>query len=402
MVISLSDLTFKEKGKYGTKASSLGELTHNGLNVPEGFALSSDFYMKFLEFNNFPYKKEDYVSCNKEIYSFMLNCSFSKDMEEVLYSFYKRYSTHNEDFSFAVRSSALCEDSNLFSMAGMFHTFLKVKSFEEVKSSIIKCYASLFSDKVIWYFVKNNLDFDNLKMCVAIQRFIEGEYSGVNFSADTIDMNEDVMHINYLKGICKAYVDGDSNSALYKVNKSTGEILYKNIPDEFTSLKDGTIKMLYEETLKIEKIFGTHEDIEWTLKDNKIYILQARPITTFKNKDFNLSWDNEENKKFTWYREAPVPYEPLVNEINLLQGNALNKGLLAVGNHRAYTDYCVQNDYLYYKDKEMKNIEEHKEKFSKRLHELYRCNKNIFQDEILPKSLSLKEELDSFAKEPLS
>jgi phosphoenolpyruvate synthase/pyruvate phosphate dikinase len=52
-VIMLSDLCLSNKEQYGTKASSLGELLKNGVQVPNGFALSSEFFMQFLSYNNF-------------------------------------------------------------------------------------------------------------------------------------------------------------------------------------------------------------------------------------------------------------------------------------------------------------------------------------------------------------
>lgn len=37
-------------------------------------------------------------------------------------------------------------------------------------------------------------------------------------------------------------------------------------------------------TLKIEEIYKKPMDIEWAIRNKKVYILQARPITTIKKK----------------------------------------------------------------------------------------------------------------------
>lgn len=398
MLSMLSDLTLNDRIQYGTKASALGELMNNGEKVPDGFALSSEFFMKFLEDNNFPYTVEDYLSYNSEIRSFILNGLFSSDMETNLSKFFNSIS-HGK---YAVRSSALCEDSDAYSMAGMFSSYTNLSSFEKVKNSIKMCYASLFSDKVIAYFAKHNLNFDDLKMCAIVQQFVEGDYSGVNFSADTIDMDENVMHVNAVSGLCENYVSGKAISAFYKLNKRTGEILEKRIPEDFYPISDDTLYRLYESTLRIEKIFSNHQDIEWTIKDNTIYILQARPITTFKSKNIDIKWQKNDDASFTWYRESDEPYEPLVNELSLIQGEALNKGFYAAGFQDFYSEYCVQDGYFYYRNKEMTDRKQQEEKFKaliKKLHDEY---KNIFQDIILPKLLPLKKDLDDYMSRELS
>ncbi|MGH4124198.1 MAG: PEP/pyruvate-binding domain-containing protein [Clostridium sp.] len=233
MLSMLLDLCLTDKEKYGTKASALGELMKSGVQVPNGFALSSEFFMKFLEYNKFHYNSEDYLAYNVEIYNFILNGEFSSEMEADILEFFNNIQNKEAGGNYAVRSSALCEDNDAYSMAGMFSSFINLNSFEEVKISIKKCFASLFKDKVIGYFVKNDLNFKDLKMCVIIQQFVVGEYSGVNFSADTIDMDKDIMHINAVNGLCDDYVSGKVSSAFYKINKKTGEMLEERIPENF-------------------------------------------------------------------------------------------------------------------------------------------------------------------------
>ena len=51
------------------------------------------------------------------------------------------------------------------------------------------------------------------------------------------------------------------------------------------ALNDTEIAALVSAALKIEKHYGMPMDIEWAIQKNKIYILQARAITTLKNND---------------------------------------------------------------------------------------------------------------------
>lgn len=402
MLSLLSNLCLNNKKQYGAKASALGELIKNGEAVPKGFALSSDFFMQFLEYNSFNYSTQDYLAYNKEIYDFILNGQFSHEMEKDLLRFFNIILRKEVVGKYAVRSSALCEDNDMYSMAGMFSSFINLNSFEEVKTSIKKCYASLFKDKVIEYFVKNNLDFKELKMCVIIQQFVSSQLSGVNFSVDTIDMDKDSMHINVVNGLCDDYVSGKASSAFYKINKKTGEILDERIPENLLIPSRDIIDRLYDMTLRIEKIFGRHQDIEWTIRDNKIYLLQARPITTFKSKVFEVMWEKPEDENYTWHRESDKPYEPLINELSLIIGESLNKAFYKVGFQDYYSEYFVQNGYFYYRDKEMADQKQQERNFLDTLEDLNKEGKNIFRDVVLPELLILKKELDSYLKRELS
>lgn len=395
MISTLSGLDLKNRNSYGNKACALGVLIKEGHNVPEGFSLSSEFFMKYLQYNKISFNKERCLAYNKEIYEDIINGEFSKEMDCELLSFFKILEKRVDGSSYAVRSSALCEDSEFYSMAGMFSSFINLSSFEEIKDGIKHCYGSLFQDKVIDYFIKNNLDFKDLKMGVIIQKFITGEHSGVNFSVDTMDMDDEVMNLNVVNGICDNFVSGKKSSAFYKVHKNTGEILEERLPNGFSELSKENLKELQEVTLTIENIFKKPQDVEWTIRENKLYILQARPITTFKIKGFTTLWINKEDENYTWYREADRPYEPLINELNLILGEALNKGFYEAGFKDFYSEYCVQKGYFFYRDKDMKNAKDQKENFLKYIESLHKENKNIFQDIILPKILDFNIDLEN-------
>lgn len=400
MLSMLADLRESDKVQYGAKASALGELIRSGEKVPIGFALSLEFFMRFLEYNNFSYSAGDYLTYNAEICKVILKGSFSPDMERGLLKFFN--CIQGMGLKYVVRSSALCEDSDNYSMAGMFDSFIKLNTFEEVKTAIKKCYASLFSDKVIAYFIKQNLNLDELKMCIIIQQFVEGCYSGVNFSVDTIDMDEEVMHINAVKGLCEDYVSGKANSAFYKIYKKCGAILEEKLPKGSNFLPKNLVNELYECTLRIEKTFGKYQDIEWTIRNKDIYILQARPITTFKEKNFEIIWSDKNEGNYTWYREGEKPLESLINEINIILGEALNRGCYDTGLEEFYTEYCIHNGYWYYRDKEMPNHKVQEQSFLSSLNKFYVKNQNIFQDVVLPELLILKEELDKYLFRDLS
>ena len=136
--------------------------------------------------------------------------------------------------------------------------------------------------------------------------------SGVMFTANPINNNTDEIMINASWGLGEAVVSGSVTPDEYLVNKKSKEIIERHIAEKNTMivkkqdgvgteevkvadyigeeyvnsqcLTDEEIMVLVDYGLKIEELYGAHQDIEWGFdKDTKkLYILQSRPITTLK------------------------------------------------------------------------------------------------------------------------
>ena len=91
-----------------------------------------------------------------------------------------------ENIQVAVRSSAIAEDLPDASFAGQQDTFLNIVSKEELINSIIKCFASLFNSRSISYRYTNNIELEQVKISVGIQKMIRSDIgcAGVGFSLD--------------------------------------------------------------------------------------------------------------------------------------------------------------------------------------------------------------------------
>jgi phosphohistidine swiveling domain-containing protein len=60
------------------------------------------------------------------------------------------------------------------------------------------------------------------------------------------------------------------------------------------SLNSHQLNMLYQISIKIENFYGRPQDVEWAIKDDVLYILQSRPVTTSSenNRGLLYLWDN--------------------------------------------------------------------------------------------------------------
>jgi pyruvate, water dikinase len=327
-------LWYKEINKddgalVGGKNSSLGEmhryLVKEGVNLPDGFCLTSKAYWYFLKVNKIDKKIKELFSefdpkdikslqeTGRGVRTLILNSSFPKDLEKKIIKSYeklsRKYKEANTDV--AVRSSATAEDLASASFAGQMETYLNVRGHDHLLRACVKCIASLFTDRAIAYREEKGFDHLKIGLSVGIQKMVRSDIgsSGIMFTLDTETGFEKVVLINSIWGIGEMIVKGKITPDEFYVHKPTLEkgfdsIIVKNLgrkhrkyiyakngglkevkvkeSDQLKfSLSDKDIITLAKWAQKIENHYGRHEDIEWA-KDGKtkeLFIVQARPET---------------------------------------------------------------------------------------------------------------------------
>ncbi len=283
-LINLNDTNLIDKNTIGPKAYRLAELKNIGLNVPNAFFISSVVFDEFIlqseELQELITKLiksedlEDRLKIADEVKKNIMKVEFPEKMRiKIMQKF-----EENKFSKVSVRSAALCEDTKNLSFAGQFKTFLNVEK-EQIIESIKKCWASLFSKQVMLYAYYNNIDFHELKMSVIIQEMIQAEKAGVMFTKNIKNGNVNELLIEFSNGLCENIVSGIVNPSIIIIEKKSGKILQKKLINK-NSISDKEIKLIYEAGLKIEKNYGSPQDIEWSILRNKLFILQTRPITT--------------------------------------------------------------------------------------------------------------------------
>lgn len=187
---------------------------------------------------------------------------------------------------YSVRSSANLEDGTDTSFAGQFDTFLNVPR-SEVNDRIKDAMNSVNSETVKAYAAENNIDLSGLKMNVIVQEMIDSDISGVLFTANPQGiLNESVITVG--KGLGEGVVSSKIDTTSYYYNL-TDKIYYYEGEEELLDSKK--VEELIDISGKIKELFGEYLDIEFAIKDDVIYILQARDITTLKTDD-PLIFDN--------------------------------------------------------------------------------------------------------------
>jgi len=228
LVLDFDELFSEDVKLVGGKNASLGEmfskLTKKGVNIPDGFALSSKAYWYYLKENGIDKKlKKIFKELNpKDVSSIqkvgkaarkaVLNGELPKDLKREVAQHYEQLSEkyNQKDTDIAVRSSATAEDSKDASFAGQMETFLNVRGEEELFKSIKKCMSSFFTDRSISYREEKGYGHLDIALSVGVQKMVRSDLasSGIMFSIDTESGFEDAIIINSIFGIGELIVKG--------------------------------------------------------------------------------------------------------------------------------------------------------------------------------------------------
>ncbi len=189
----------------------------------------------------------------------------SRELDELITKLDPRY-------TYAVRSSAINEDGENASFAGQYETLTNVKV-ADIKTAVSSVVSSANNSRVKEY--TESFNEEDQGIAVVIQRFVDPTFAGVVFTADVITGKDDRMVGNYVHGEGEKLVSGSENADVFYI----GSMKYSyEGPSEFKKYA----KKLGSYCTKIRKFYGMPMDIEWAVSEGKVYILQARPITTLR------------------------------------------------------------------------------------------------------------------------
>ena len=182
---------------------------------------------------------------------------------------------------FAVRSSFSAEDNNNNSFAGQFDTLLNV-SRENIEAAVEQVLNSFRNQSAEAY--KNNKNISNINSgSVIIQEMVNSELSGVIFTANPQGiLNETVIVVG--NGLGNNIVEDKIDTTSYFYNQDD-DIYYYEQNNNSPVLSEELLKELLNISGQIKEIFNQEMDIEFGIREDEIFILQARPITTLNNKN---------------------------------------------------------------------------------------------------------------------
>ncbi|GAA3413524.1 phosphoenolpyruvate synthase [Paenibacillus hodogayensis] len=311
LVLGFQEMEKTQLLLVGGKGLNLGKLSKmEGIQVPEGFCVTTVGYQKAIEHNETYHALLDQLTVlkaedrdqigenSKKIREVIMEVEIPSDVVKAVTHYLSRF---GEEHAYAVRSSATAEDLPHASFAGQQDTYLNIIGKEAILQHISKCWASLFTDRAVIYRMQNGFDHSQVYVSVIVQRMVFPQASGILFTADPISSNRKLLSIDAGFGLGEALVSGLVSADCYQVQE--GQIVDKRIaakkmaiygrkeggtetqqidPDLQTlqTLTDQQILQLARIGRQIEAYLGCPQDIEWCLADDTFYIVQSRPITT--------------------------------------------------------------------------------------------------------------------------
>ncbi|HEY8525442.1 MAG TPA: phosphoenolpyruvate synthase [Acidimicrobiales bacterium] len=183
-----------------------------------------------------------------------------------------------EHDAYAVRSSATAEDQPAASFAGQQHTYLDVVGPDAVLHHVVRCWASLFTERAVAYRQRQGIDHRRVAMGVVVQRMVPAEAAGVLFTADPVTGHRRVAQIEAVFGLGEALVSGRAKADELTVRD--GAVVDRAVAGERPALTDAQAVRLVALGRRIEAHFGRPQDVEWCRVGDDLHVVQSRPITT--------------------------------------------------------------------------------------------------------------------------
>jgi len=262
-VIPFKDLTINDIPLAGGKNASLGEmyreLLKKGVDIPNGFAVTSYSYRYFLKKTGLEEKIKKILKTlnakdtknlqvhGKKVRTEILRAKIPKEIIDEIIKYYKKLSKfYGENYTdVAVRSSATAEDLPDASFAGQQESYLNIRGEKELIKSCKKCFASLFTNRAISYREDKGFNHFDVALSIGIQKMVRSDLasSGVMFSLDTESGFKNVVYITSIYGLGENIVQGEVNPDEFYVHKPTFKKGFRSIISK--NIGDKGVKMVY-------------------------------------------------------------------------------------------------------------------------------------------------------------
>jgi pyruvate,water dikinase len=335
-----SDIRLRDVAVVGGKNASLGELysvlSHQGVRVPNGFALTAQSYRDALTaagawdrlrqlLEALDKTRIDMLAkCAAEARAIVFDATGTDRLRHDIAESYRRLeSEYGTNVAVAVRSSATAEDLPTASFAGQHESFLNVRGAGDLFEACRRCFASIFTDRAISYRIDNGFDHFKVALSVGVMKMVRADdaSSGVTFTLDTESGFRDVVFITGVYGLGENIVQGTVDPDEFYVHKPTfrqghrmvlsrslgrkqmrmvyarghGRTRNVSVPRaarERFCIDDAEVFKLADYAIRIEDHYSANAghampmDIEWAkdADDGRLYVIQARPETVASRK----------------------------------------------------------------------------------------------------------------------
>ncbi len=271
-VLGFEDAAAQDVAASGGKGANLAILTQAGLPVPPGFIVTV------------------------AAYRWLAGHGLASDQQvvEQIVAAYRQLGGG----PVAVRSSAVSEDATEASFAGQQETFLGICGEAALLEAVERCWQSLHTARAVAYRARQGYADADAAMAVVVQRMVPAVAAGVLFTRNPLDPQGETMLVEAAWGLGEAVVAGRVQPDRFVLDRRTGQVRSQQlgrkgiritvqgeeaVPAEEQQqfcLDEAALRQLAALGRQVEELFGQPRDVEWAWADDRVYLLQARPITT--------------------------------------------------------------------------------------------------------------------------
>ena len=340
--VSLGEDRSTELAVVGGKGASLGRLVKAGFPVPSGFVVTTDGYAACLRANDLEetiqkiLKGIDYENLDgleqetTKIRDAIVACAFPDALAAEIVGAYEKL---GDAPYVAVRSSGTAEDLEGASFAGQYDTYLDIKGEEALLDAVRRCWASMWTARVVAYRQSKGFGHSDIGIAVVVQTMVEANVAGVMFVGNPMNARADEIVINASWGLGEAVVSGRITPDEYIVARDTLKVKVRTLGSkEIRVVRDpksgsGTVEepvpddLRGRHTLSDEQLGGLADlgrrvtvyydglpqDIEWASAGGSFFLLQSRPVTGVAftwEEDLDLWPSIPEEEDAIWTRAA--------------------------------------------------------------------------------------------------
>lgn len=297
-LLPLDDPACADSARAGAKAATLASLVAAGFPVPQGIVLTTEAF-RASGIGEVPREAP----------------AEPPELPDAVERALLQVAAGFGDAPLAVRSSGVAEDLGDASFAGQYETVLGVRGLQALVDAVRRCWASASAAPAVAYRRKMGSD-GPAPMAVLVQRLVEPDASGVAFTADPVSGDRSTTIVEAVRGLGDRAVAGEVTPERWRV-----------AGDE-PPHREGSVEGVLDpdwvgEVTRLARWVKAHrggpQDIEWAVADGRVWLLQARPITSLPDVVEPVPVAVEVPEGY-WEREAshaPLPHSPFFRSIKL-------------------------------------------------------------------------------------
>ncbi len=303
MILWFDDITTADVERVGGKGANLGECARASLPVPPGFCVTTDAYRQATAGLSGALSAEAALRDAAAARQRILALSIPEAVEAAIREAYAELG----EPMVAVRSSATAEDLADASFAGQQDTYLGVLGIDELLDAVRRCWASLWTDRAVDYRRQQGVPTEGLSLAVVVQTLIPADTAGVLFTRDPVTGDDSAMLASSSYGLGESVVAALVTPDTFSLSRGLRAVSSREIGSKQTridqvpgggtittdvpesdrarqSLTDTQLMRLLALGEQVESHYQSGQDIEWAFVGDKLYLLQARPITASRSR----------------------------------------------------------------------------------------------------------------------